>query len=88
MDTRAAFETIQRTMAADAERSVVESFYDEEAFGNFWITYLDRGERFSVVNDRGQLVRCVGATADEGLGEVLVDDLRSAGESEVIGAIG
>jgi hypothetical protein len=57
MDTRAAFDAIQRRLKADPRKSIVESFFDEEVFGNFWITYLQSGERRSVVNDRGQLVR-------------------------------
>ena len=57
MDTRAAFDAIQRRLKADPRKSIVESFFDEEVFGIFWITYLQSGERRSVVNDRGQLVR-------------------------------
>lgn len=87
MDTRAAFDAIQRKLAADPQKSVVESFYDEQVFGNFWITYVEGDERLSVVNDRGQRIRSEGEGADERPGEVLLDDLRSADDSKVIGAI-
>ena len=87
MDTRAAFDAIQRKLLADPQKSLVDSFYDEQVFGNFWITYVEGGERRSVVNDRGQLIRFEGEAADEQLGEVLLDDLRNADDSKVIGAI-
>jgi hypothetical protein len=85
MDTRAAFDAIRKTLDADPQKSVIESFYDDQVFGNFCITYIEGSERVSVVNDRGQLIRYQGEAADEA--EVLLENIRSADESQVIASI-
>lgn len=86
MDTRAAFDTIQRKVKADPRKCIVESFFDEQVFGNFWITYDEGGERRSVVNDRGQLILYDGSAGDR-FREMLVSDLRSADEKAVLEAV-
>jgi hypothetical protein len=83
MDSRNAFEAIQRTVNADPRKSFVDSFFDERAFGNFWITYEEGGERLSVVNDRGELNLYDGEAGDH-LRTILVSDLRTADEEAVL----
>ena len=53
MDSRNAFDAIKCKIDADPAKRLIESFFDERAFGNFWITYEEAGDVLSVVNDRG-----------------------------------
>ena len=87
MNTKAAFDGIERKLRAGGGTSVLESFYDERVFGNFWITYQDGDQRLSIVNDRGQLILNNGL-ADGELQKVLVHDLYAADEKTVLDAIG
>ena len=87
MDTKEAFDAIQRKLNADPRKSPVESFFDERAFGNFWITYEEGGQRLSVVNDRGQLT-LHDSSASGHFRKMLVSDLRNADEQAVLSAIG
>ena len=61
MESREAFAAIERKLRADPRKNVVEAFYDAQAFGNFSVSYEERGEQLSVVNDRGQLFLYDGA---------------------------
>ena len=86
MDTREAYEAIQKAVKADPRKSVVGSSYDEEVFGNFWVTYVQGGERLSVVNDRGQLILYEGSEADH-FRKMLLDDLYGADEQAILASI-
>jgi hypothetical protein len=86
MNTRAAFDAIQGKLSASAGTNVIDSFYDEKLFGNFWITYKRDSGCLSVVNDRGQLILNSGP-ADGQLEKVLVDDLYTADAATVRNAI-
>lgn len=86
MNTREAFGAIQDRLRASAGTNVIESFYNEELFGNFWITYERNSRHSSVVNDRGQLVLSSGP-ADGRVEKVLVEDLYSADAATVLGAV-
>jgi hypothetical protein len=86
METKAAYEAIQRTLSADARKSVVHSSYDEEMFGNFVIAFLDDGRPSSLVNDRGQLLLYDGLDAEE-YRRTLLDDLYGADEARVVQAV-
>ena len=86
MNTREAFDAIQGRLRASAGTNVIESFYNEELFGNFWITYERDGRHSSVVNDRGQLVLSSGPT-DGRVEKVLVEDLYAADAAAILGAV-
>ena len=86
MDTRAAYDGIRGKLRASADTNVIQSFYDEERFGNFWITYERDSGRSSVVNDRGQLVLNSGS-ADGQLEKVLVEDLYAADPATILDAV-
>ena len=57
MDTKAAYNAIIRAIAADPNRRLAESVFDEEVFGNFIVAYHEKGRVRTLVNDRGELVR-------------------------------
>ena len=86
MDTREAFDVIQRSLNADPRKRLVESFFDERAFGNFWVTYEEAGERLSLVNDRGQLILYDGPTGDR-FRSMLLIDLPKADERAIVDGI-
>ena len=86
METRKAFDAIHAKLTADPAKTVLESFFDEQAFGNFWLRYTRDDELFSVVNDRGQLVLNRGR-ADGHITVLLVTDLYTADEGTVLNAI-
>ena len=86
MDTRDAFDAIERAVNADPRKRIAEIAYDEQVFGNFSITYDEGGERLSIVNDRGQLFLYGGPAGDE-FRSMLVKDLRSASEQAVLEAV-
>jgi hypothetical protein len=86
MKARRAFDAIHTELTDDPTKSVCESFFDEQAFGNFWLTYVRDGQRFSIVNDRGQVILNSG-TADRPLLRILISDLYSADETTVLDAI-
>jgi hypothetical protein len=86
MHAREAFDAIQKKVKADPQKSFVESFFDEQVFGNFWITYDEGGERLSVVNDRGQL-NLFGGPANDQLQKSLVTDLQRADCKAVLEAV-
>ena len=86
MDTKEAFDVIDRKVKADARKTYIDGFYDEQVFGNFWITYDEGGERLSIVNDRGQLILYEGRAGDH-FRATLLSDLRSADEKSVLQAV-
>ena len=86
MDTREAFDAIKQGVNADPRKTPLESFFDERAFGNFWVIYEEGGERLSVVNDRGQLILYEGS-AGERFRTMLVSDLRDADKKAVLDAV-
>ena len=86
MNTREAFDAIQRKLRGSAGTSVLDAFFDENVFGNFWITYERDSGRSSVVNDRGQLILNSGP-ADGQLARVLLDDLYSADATTVLDSL-
>ncbi|MEX0341224.1 MAG: hypothetical protein AB3N06_01430 [Erythrobacter sp.] len=86
MNTRDAFDIIKRSVNADPRKTPVESFFDEQAFGNFYITFDEAGGRLSVVHDRGQLILYDGSPSDD-IREMLVRDLRDADENAVAEAL-
>ncbi len=86
MDNRKAFDIIHRKIEANPRKSIVDSFFDESAFGNFWIAYEEDNERLSVVNDRGQLILCDGP-AGAHFRAMLSSDLRVADEKAVWEAV-
>jgi hypothetical protein len=85
MDTRAASEAIQQRVKADPRKSFVKSFFDEQAFGNFWIIYDEGGERLSIVNDRDKVTLNDSRTGN--LRATLLSDLRTADEKTLLRAI-
>ena len=87
MDTKEAFDLIQRRITSDPRKTCVDSFFDERNFGDFWVTYEQGGGRLSVVNDRGQLILYEGPASDH-FRAMLISDLRSASESAVRDAVG
>ncbi|MCL6740855.1 hypothetical protein LZ518_06885 [Sphingomonas sp. RB56-2] len=86
MNSRQAFEAIENKIAADPEKRIVDSFYDNEHFGNFWITYDQAGDRLSVVNDRSQLFLHSGPP-DQHCLTMLVKHLESADEQAILDVV-
>jgi len=86
METKAAFEAIQRALLNDPRKSIVRSSFDETMFGNFVIAFVEDGQAASLVNDRGQLLLYDGLDADE-YRRTLLNDLYEADEAAVIRAV-
>jgi hypothetical protein len=86
MQTKAAFEAIQRALSKNPRRRVVRSSFDERVFGNFVIAFVEDGQPASLVNDRGQLLLYRGLEADE-YRLTLLENLYEADEATVIEAL-
>ena len=86
METEAAFDAIRRKLEGAPRTRITSSFYDASSFGNFWISYTQKNERRSIVNERGKLIVTNGSPAGP-LREVLVEHLNSADEAALLASI-
>ena len=58
MDSRQAFDAIQAALKANPGFKIIDATYDEDAFGNFVISFVRDTAPQSFVLDRGELVLC------------------------------
>ena len=86
MEPREAFEAIRRAIASDHRKQIVNSRYDEQAFGNFIISFRDNGRPRSVVNDRFELVLCENVEGDGGT--TLLRSIEDADAESILHALG
>jgi hypothetical protein len=87
MDSRDAFDAIQRALEADPRREMQASRYEAALFGNFVISFEEDGQSRSIVNDRGELMICAGPDG-EGTCRTLLPSLAQADEQTVLRALG
>lgn len=74
MLTREAYEmTIE--LCSSNKRNIISSFYDENNFGNFVVTYEQNSRINSLINDRGSIMICKGDPNDTSNCEVLIESL-------------
>ena len=53
MEAREAYEVIRDAVEADPRRRIVDSFFDDQNFGCFIISFEEDAKARSIVNDRG-----------------------------------
>jgi hypothetical protein len=53
MEAREAYEVIRDAVEANPRRRIVDSFFDDQNFGSFIISFEEDAEARSIVNDRG-----------------------------------
>jgi hypothetical protein len=85
VDTRDAYDAILTALGADPRKHIVESFFHEENFGNFWISFEDNGRPRTLVNDRGQLILGRGRLGREET--TVVQSIREADERTLLQAL-
>jgi hypothetical protein len=75
-----------RAISDDSRKRLIEHWFDEVNFGNFYIGFEDGGQQRSIMSDKGQLMFCLDLEGVEDCSMVL-DWIIGADEQTILGAL-